>query len=265
MAGMIGGITSTAMGTVGTIFSAIAGIKADKKLDKLLETDPRYTSSPYAANNLGMAQQLLNSRMAGAQSYSNNIATGGANARAGIGRTVTDSSQALALMAGIQGNEGQQYSDLATQQAQDAARKQQDLFGANTAMTAEHKDLYDDEVRRWQDQVNTTMTQYKMRTKGGSDIGQLGSGLSSMGSGGGGGGMSGGGGGMMSDKRLKHNYFVVGKSPSGINIYEFSYIGSNTRYIGTMAQDVPQAAFMTDSGFYAVNYDKIDVQFKQVS
>ena len=76
------------------------------------------------------------------------------------------------------------------QEAQDAQMKQQNLFGANRDMTAEHKDLFDDEVRRWQDQVNTTMTQYKMRKQGGSDIGQLGSGLSSMG--GGMGGMSGG-------------------------------------------------------------------------
>jgi hypothetical protein len=260
MAGMIGGITSTAMGTVGQIFSSIAGIKADKQLSKLIKEDPKYTSSPYAANNLGMAQQLLNSRMAGASAREKNIQTSGANARAGIGRNVTDSSQALALMAGIQGQEGQQYNDLAMQEGQDAAMKQQNLFGANQGMTAEHKDLFDDEVRRWQDQVNTVMTQYKMRTKGGSDIGQLGSGLSSMGGGGG----ASGGGGMMSDKRLKHNYHIVGKSKSGINIYQFSYIGSNTRWEGVMAQDVPQASFMTNTGFYAVDYSKIDVQFKQV-
>ncbi len=190
MAGMIGGITQTAMGTVGTIFSAIAGMKADKKLDEHLKNDPRYTSSPYAQNNLGMAQQLLNSRMAGLGAREKNIQTSGANARAGISKNVTDSSQALAMMAGIQGQEGQQYNDLAMQEAQDAQMKQQNLFGANRDMTAEHKDLFDDEVRRWQDQVNTTMTQYKMRKQGGSDIGQLGSGLSSMG--GGMGGMSGG-------------------------------------------------------------------------
>ena len=263
MAGMIGGITQTAMGTVGQIFSSIAGMKADKSLEKLIGQDPRYTSSPYAANNLGLAKQLLNSRMAGANARERNIQTSGANVRAGIGRNATDSSQALALMAGTQGMEGQQYNDLAIQEGQDAAMKQQNLFGANQGMTAEHKDLFDDEVRRWQDQVNTVMTQYKMRTKGGSDIGQLGSGLSSMGGGGGSGG-GGGMGGMMSDKRLKHNYHVVGKSPSGINIYEFSYIGHNTRWQGVMAQEVPQASIMTNTGFYAVDYSKIDVTFKQV-
>jgi hypothetical protein len=184
MAGMIGGITQTAMGTVGGIFSAIAGIKADKKLDKLLETDPQYTSSPYAANNLGLAQTLLNSRMAGAASRQNNISSSGANVRAGITRNATDSSQALALMAGTQGQQDQSFNDLAVQEGQDAVQKQQQLFGANRDMTAEHKDLFDDSVRRWQDQVNTVMTQYKMRQKGGNDVGQWGAGLSSMGGGG---------------------------------------------------------------------------------
>ena len=275
MAGMIGGITQTAMGTVGTIFSAIAGMKWDKEMDKLKEKDPEYSSSPYAANNLGMAQQLLNSRMAGASARERNIQTSGANARAGISKNVTDSSQALAMMAGMQGQEGQQYNDLAIQEGQDAYQKQNNLFNANKDMTVEHKDLFDDKVRRWQDQVNMITAQYKARKQGGSDIGQLGSGLSSMGGGMGGGGGSGVGSaaasgamsgiGMgMSDKRLKHNYYVIGKSKSGINIYEFSYIGSNDRYIGAMAQEVGDAAFMTESGYLAVDYSKIDVPFKQV-
>lgn len=188
MAGMIGGITSTAMGTVGQIFSSIAGIKADKKLSKLLESDPTYTSSPYAQNNLGYAQMLLNSRMTGAANREKNIQTSGANTRAGISRNATDSSQALALMAGTQGQQDQSVNDLALQEGQDATQKQSNFFNANKDMTTEHKDLFDDKVRRWQDEVNTTMTQYKMRTKGGSDIGQLGSGLGSMGGGGGMGG-----------------------------------------------------------------------------
>lgn len=183
---MIGGITQTAMGTVGGIFSAIAGMKADKELSKLIKQDPKYTSSPYAANTLGMAQTLLNSRMAGAQSRSNNIASSGANARAGVTRNATDSSQALAAMVGSQGAQDQSYNDLAMQEGQDAYQKQNNVFNANKDMTAEHKDLFDDDVRRWQDQVNMVMTQYKMRQKGGNDVGQWGAGLSSMGGMGGG-------------------------------------------------------------------------------
>ena len=67
-----------------------------------------------------------------------------------------------------------------------------------------------------------------------------------------------------SDKRIKHNYHIVGKSPSGINIWEFSYLGSNDRYVGVMAQEVPHAAFMTENGYLAVDYSKTDVQFKKL-
>jgi hypothetical protein len=78
-----------------------------------------------------------------------------------------------------------------------------------------------------------------------------------------GGGSAGGQG--WSDKKLKHNYRIIGKSPSGINIYEFSYLGSNERYQGVMAQEVPQASFIMGNGYLAVDYSKIDVQFKQIS
>lgn len=271
MAGMIGGITSTAMGTVGTIFSAIAGMKWDKEMSKLKDKDPAYTSSPYAQNNLGFAQTLLNSRMGGAAARERNLYGSQANAVSNINRNATDSSQALAAAAAAQGQTNAGFDDLQMREAQDAANKQNNLFNANKDMTVEHKDLFDDSVRRWQDQVNIITAQYKARKQGGSDIGQLGAGLSGMGGGGGmGGGMMGGGGnpasggGSSSDKRLKHNYHVVGKSPSGINIYEFSYIGSNDRYSGVMAQEVPQASFVDDSGYLAVDYNKIDVQFKKL-
>jgi hypothetical protein len=66
-----------------------------------------------------------------------------------------------------------------------------------------------------------------------------------------------------SDKRLKHNYFIIGKSPSGINIYEFSYIGSNKRYVGVMADEVPQAS-IERNGYLFVDYSKIDVEFKEL-
>lgn len=100
-----------------------------------------------------------------------------------------------------------------------------------------------------------------------------GGGMGSMfGSGGGGvtgsgsvGGVGGGGAGPQgSDKRLKRNIVKVGKSPSGINIYQFSYIGSNTRWQGAMAQECPYAAFVGDNGFLMLDYSLIDVEFKIV-
>lgn len=268
MGSMIGGISGMAMNTVGTIFGAVAGIKADKKLSKLLEQDPTYTQSPYAKERYELAKTLLNSRMAGAATMERGIYGGAANAYGNIGRNTTDSSQALALAAGIQGQAGDQFTKLGQLEGEDYYKKLGNLTGAQEGMTQEHKDLFDDAVRRWQDKVNINQAQYAMRQQGAKNINSYGdsmnSSLTSMGSGmGSGGGMSAGGG-VMSDKRLKHNYHIIGKSKSGINIYEFSYLGSNTRYQGVMADEVPQAAIVTDDGFLAVDYSKIDVQFKQL-
>lgn len=72
--------------------------------------------------------------------------------------------------------------------------------------------------------------------------------------------------GMWSDISLKENINLVGKSNSGINIYEFNYkdkkFGSG-RYRGVMAQEVPQASLMGDEGYLMVDYSKIDVSFEE--
>lgn len=73
-----------------------------------------------------------------------------------------------------------------------------------------------------------------------------------------------------SDSRLKENIKLVGKSEKGINIYEFNYIGQEGLYEGVMAQELletefTEAAVLTDSGFYEVDYSKIDVEFKKIN
>jgi hypothetical protein len=95
----------------------------------------------------------------------------------------------------------------------------------------------------------------------------------SMASGGGGGGGWGGFsnaiGGMFSDIRLKEKIEKTGKSPSGIPVYEFNYIGDNNRYSGVMAQDLIEmnidAVSIDDSGFYKVNYNNIDVDMHLIN
>ena len=69
------------------------------------------------------------------------------------------------------------------------------------------------------------------------------------------------------DISFKENINLVGKSNSGINIYEFNYkdkkFGSG-RYRGVMAQEVPQASLMSDEGHLMVDYSKIDVPFEEI-
>ena len=74
---------------------------------------------------------------------------------------------------------------------------------------------------------------------------------------------------MMSDVRLKEKIEKAGKSPSGIPIYEFNYIGGTNRYSGAMAQDLISmgidAVEMQGSGYYSVDYSKIDVDMKLIN
>jgi hypothetical protein len=72
-----------------------------------------------------------------------------------------------------------------------------------------------------------------------------------------------------SDERLKENIIKTGKSPSGIPIYQFNYIGGSETYSGAMAQDLlnikPEVVFVDDSGFYMVDYSGIDVDMKLIN
>ena len=68
-----------------------------------------------------------------------------------------------------------------------------------------------------------------------------------------------------SDESLKEDIKLIGKSPSGINIYSFKYKHSDGIYECVLAQEVPQARIMTDLGFYMVDYSKLDVDFKRLN
>ena len=71
-----------------------------------------------------------------------------------------------------------------------------------------------------------------------------------------------------SDLRLKENINKVGTSPSGLNVYQFNYLGDNKKYQGVMAQELVgtnfESALNTKNGYYMVDYSKLDVQFKMI-
>ena len=75
-------------------------------------------------------------------------------------------------------------------------------------------------------------------------------------------------GGYPSDSRLKENIDLIGKSDSGINIYSFKYKDKDGYYQGVMAQELIgtpfESAVILSEDFYSVNYDLIDVEFKQI-
>ena len=72
----------------------------------------------------------------------------------------------------------------------------------------------------------------------------------------------------MSDRRLKKNINKIGRSPSGLNIYSFEYISNSYGsgvYQGVMSDEVPLEAISVNSdGYDMVNYNVLDVDFKQI-
>ncbi len=69
----------------------------------------------------------------------------------------------------------------------------------------------------------------------------------------------------LSDRRLKKNIKLIGKSPSGLKIYAFEYIdkffGEHV-YQGVMSNEIPSNAVINNGSYDRVDYSKIDVEFK---
>ena len=84
----------------------------------------------------------------------------------------------------------------------------------------------------------------------------------------------------VSDRRLKHEITLIGRSPSNIPIYTFKYrsgmqlannevLDNKSTFVGAMAQDLleiaPDAVMMNEEdGYYRVDYSKIDVDFHKL-
>jgi hypothetical protein len=87
---------------------------------------------------------------------------------------------------------------------------------------------------------------------------------------GGGGGTGGSAGrGMFSDRKLKKNIKLIGKSKQGINIYIFEYINKifgDGIFQGAMADEVnPNAVIEHPNGYKMIDYSMIDVKFKKLN
>tara|TARA_R100000322_G_scaffold153928_1_gene112562 strand:- start:1278 stop:2135 length:858 start_codon:yes stop_codon:yes gene_type:complete len=72
-----------------------------------------------------------------------------------------------------------------------------------------------------------------------------------------------------SDRKIKRDIKLVGKSPSGLNIYTFKYkdwyLKDNDTYQGVMSDEVPKHAVIRGDKYDKVDYSKIDVDFKTIN
>lgn len=101
-------------------------------------------------------------------------------------------------------------------------------------------------------------------------IGSIATSVATAGMTGGFGGGGGGGGAAPSDKRMKKNIKLIGKSNSGLNIYAFEYIDKifgEGIWQGVMSDEVSSEAVIKNfaGNFDGVDYSKLDVEFKRIS
>ena len=72
----------------------------------------------------------------------------------------------------------------------------------------------------------------------------------------------------LADRRLLTNISTVGTSENGVNIYNFEYKNCNYGcglFQGAIADEVTDAVIgVNEDGYSMINYDMIDVEFKQI-
>jgi Chaperone of endosialidase len=72
--------------------------------------------------------------------------------------------------------------------------------------------------------------------------------------------------GQRSDIRLKRDIAQVGKLDSGINLYRYRYLWSDTTYVGVMAQEVaevvPEAVLRGADGYLRVDYARLGMRLQ---
>jgi hypothetical protein len=65
---------------------------------------------------------------------------------------------------------------------------------------------------------------------------------------------------------LKHDIALLGYLANGLGYYRFSYIGSETAYVGVIAQEVeqvmPEAVTRGRDGYLRVFYDKLGLKLR---
>lgn len=172
-------------GLIGSIGKMIGRGKANKQLDELLKKDPAYTANPEVANRLGLAKTLLNARMPGAAAVERNIYGSQANTNAKVSRNATDSSQALAIAAGVGGQTNQAFQQQGLNEANNYQRNYNNLVGAQEGYINEGDKVFNDQVRRYGDEVSIRGQQNQNRQDNWSEISNLGFGLGDFGMNGG--------------------------------------------------------------------------------
>jgi hypothetical protein len=174
-------IGGAAVGLAGGIGGMVASGKSNRELKGLMKQNPTYQQNPLAQQRLGLAQQLFNARMPGAAAAERNIATNAAGTMAGASRAASSGAQLLAMGGATQGQAGEQYNQLAMQEAANKQQQYQNLVGAQEGAINEADKEYQDKLRRFQDQIQSQGAMAANRANMWSSIGNLGGQMAGIG------------------------------------------------------------------------------------
>ena len=169
-------------------------------------------------------------------------------AAAGIGQQESANQKAMAAEAGrLQSQEAKGATDVATQVAQgERASQQMEMNKQSTLMNmaSQESAVADAQVAN---------TQAAKDEAWGGVIGGVGD-IAGQALG-------------LSDRRLKKNIKLIGKSSSGLKIYAFEYIDKffgDGVYQGVMSDEIPSDAVINNGEYDMVDYSKLDVTFKKL-
>lgn len=147
-------VFSLAMQAAKSASESSAANKLKNMSNAINPNDPKYSTSPYAQQRLGLAQTLLNARMPGASAMERNIYGNQANQMQNVNRNATSGSQALAMGAAAQGQTNQAFQNLGVQEQQDYYNRLQNVTGAQQGMTQEGDKVYQDQLRDYQEKMS---------------------------------------------------------------------------------------------------------------
>lgn len=141
------GAVGKAVGGIAGIFQGNKMLKQAKKINPIYE---KYQTSQAAKNLAGMAQTNLNAVNPSFGMQQRAIQGAQANAMAGVNRNVTDSSQALAMIAGMQGQADQASANLGVQMDNQRQQNMQNWMSAQNVLLGEDRMKYQDMLTKYQ-------------------------------------------------------------------------------------------------------------------
>jgi hypothetical protein len=165
------------IGLAGGIGKMIARGKSNREMRNLQKQDPKYAANPLAAQRLSYARALRDARMPGAATAERNITGAMGNTLTTAQNNASDSSQFLALAGAAQGQAQKGFENLGMAEAQDQQRRMGNWEQALQGQIGEEQNVFNDELRRYGNQVQMQGAQAENRANTWGDISNMGFGL----------------------------------------------------------------------------------------